>query len=167
MVLDDKGKILGKVNIVDILILLIFLSSIVLVGYKVSKSVMANPFVKSDKLIIKIYSEEAPEFAAKAVQQNDIVIDFDTNSTFGHVTKIDIGPSVSYSADDKGQIIQTSKPGYASVIFTVEGTGIYKDGVTESGVTIDNVNFYIGRTITYKVGHSIIQGRIYDLKKAE
>lgn len=167
MIIDSKGKIFGKINIVDIIILVSILVSIVFVGYKLSKSILSNPFNKPDKLIIKIYSEEAPEFAAKAVYLNDIVIDFDTNSTFGHVTKIDMGPSVSYAGDDKGQIIQSSKPGYTSVIYTLEGTGIYKDGVTEGGVTIDNINFYIGRTITYKVGHSIMQGRIYDIKKAE
>lgn len=167
MIIDSKGKIFGKINIVDIIILALVLISVVFVGYKLSKSIFSNPFNKPDNLIIKIYSEEAPEFAVKAVKQNDIVIDFDTNSTFGHVTKIDIGPSVSYAADDKGQIVKSSKPDYASVIFTLEGVGLFKDGVTESGVKIDNVSYYIGRTITYKVGHSIMQGRIYDIQKSE
>lgn len=163
MIINSKVKL----NIVDVLVIIIIFLSIAGVGYKFSKSKTISPFNKPDKLVIKLYSEEVPEYVVRAVKLNDLVIDFDTSSVFGHVTKVEIGPSAIYTSDDKGEIKKSSKPDYASAHITVDGSGFYKNGITESGVSIGNVDYFVGRTITFKVGNSIMYGRIYDLKKVE
>jgi len=167
MIINTNGKIFGKISIVDVLIIVIVLLSIVGIGYKFIQSKTATFFNKADNLSIVLYVEEVPEYAAKSVKLNDLVSDFETGSAFGNVTKIDIGPSVNYTADDKGEIKKSSKQGYSSAYITTHGLGFYKDGVTESGISIDGIDYFIGRSITFSAGNSIMYGRVYDIKKDE
>ena len=163
MIIDSKGKLFGKVSIIDILIVLIVLAAVAGVAYKFTKSKTASPFVKLDNLEIKFYQEEVPEYVAKAVKRGDLAVESEQNSVFGRVTDIKVDKSVSWSQTPIGEIIQSTKPGYSSVLITIEGKGIYGD----SGVRIGNADYYIGRTTLLKVGNAIFYGRIYDIRKKE
>lgn len=167
MILDGKGKLFGKISIVDVLIVLVVLGAIAGVGYKLTRSQIGvgTAFTKPDKIEISFYSDEVPEFVAKAISNGDLAKDFDRNVVYGKVTKVEVGNSVSWTSNEKGQLVQSTKKGFSSVKVTVEGEGIYRDGKSSSGVVFGSADYYTGRTTVLLAGNATFQCRIYDIKK--
>lgn len=166
MIIDGKGKLFGKVSIIDILIVLVIILAIWGVRYKFSKSNGGIGEVitgsSGNKVIMTFYGEEAPEFALKNVNQGDLVRELDRNIDLGNVTSIKIEKGVAYVQTEHGYI-KSSREGYSSYYLTVEGTGI----VDDLGLSIKGVDYQIGRALTIKVGKSIFQGRLYNLETKE
>lgn len=161
MIMDEKGKLFGKISIVDILIVLVVLAAIAGVGYKFAKSKVASPFVKPDTIQIQFYGEEIPDYAAKAVKKGDAGVDPVKNSVFGSVTDVKIDKSASYGTDAKGQYVRSSKDGYSSIYVTLEGSGTYSD----NGVKFGSDLYFIGKTMEVRVGNTALWVRISDIRK--
>lgn len=167
MFIDGKGKLFGKVSVIDALIVLVVLAVIAGVGYKMTRSSTIGPFTPtaSDDIQIVFYAEEAPEFAAKAIKNGDLCKDQERNVSFGNVTDIKMDKSVSWVESDKGEYVAGTKAGYSAVYVTAEGKGIYRDTKSYAGVTYGGADFFIGKTTNLIVGNTIFQCRIYDIKK--
>lgn len=163
MILDSKGRLFGKISIVDILIVLIVIAAVGGVAYKFSKSRTVTPFTKPDTIQTVFYCEESPDFAVDAVKPGDIVREDIQSVSWGAVTKVDAEKSVSFATTDKGEIVATSKEDYKSAYITIEGTGIMGD----NGVTFDSSQFYIGKSYVIRVGNIALYGRVYDFKKLD
>lgn len=161
MIVDGKGKLFGKISIIDIVIVLVIVVAVAGVGYKYTKSKTASPFVKMDTIQLQFYQEEVPEYAAKAVNVGDAAIDAEQSSDFGKVVDVKVDKSVSWLQNPIGKIEPSSKPGYSSIYITMETKGVMGD----TGVKIGNATYNIGKTVTLKAGKSIFYGRISDLKK--
>lgn len=162
MIVDNKGKLFGKISIVDALIVLVVIAAVAGVGYKYTRSKVATPLAKQDTLQVVLYSEEQPDFVVKAVKPGDVVIDSATGVTFGQVTDVKIGKAASVGINDSGEMVATSKPGYSSAYVTVEGKGIY----TGSGAQYGAEKYYIGRLFyELRVGNVSLGTKIYDIKK--
>lgn len=164
MIIDKKGRILGKVSIIDVLVLLLILAVLGGVGYKYKKSGTATPFTRLDDLEITLYQEEAPEPAAKGVKTGDPVREAIQGSYFGKVKDVKIDKSVSWVEDrNDGKYVASFKQGYASIYITIEGKGLFGD----NGVTIDNAVYFVGKTLEVRVGNSVFWARIWDIRKKE
>lgn len=163
VILDTKGKVFGKLNILDLFIIFIVVVAVVGVSYKFtqSKSVVLG---KADPIQIAFWVEEAPDFAAKAIRKNDLVGDYQMGSTFGRVSKVTLGDSVFFGQNSLGEMVKSSREGYLSILIQVDGEGFLSQ---EGGVTINNVDYFIGHTTILRVGNAKVMGRVYDLNKRE
>lgn len=166
MIIDGKGKLFGKINIIDVLIVLVLVFAIWGVGYKVSKSNGGIGGVitgsSGNKVIMTFYGEEAPEFTLKSISQGDLVRELDNNLSLGNVTSIKIQEGVAFVQTEHGYV-KSSRDGYSSYYLTVEGTG----GINDLGLSIKGVEYQIGKELTIKVGRSIFRGRLYDFETKE
>src|SRR3989339_1801566 len=102
MLIDKKGKLFGIVSIIDILVVVVIIISILGISYKFLYSKTVSPFVKADKIVLKFYAEEVPDFAANNIQINSQVKDFEKGTNFGIVTHSKVDKSVSFVETDKG-----------------------------------------------------------------
>jgi len=170
MIISKDGKLFGKVSIVDILILLVIIGAVGGAVYKFAKSNTASPIFskQEDDIRIQFYQPEVPEFIAKAVKIGDPVRESVQGTSFGTVSDIAIGESVSFGADENGNIVKASKEGYVSVLITMDAKGI----IGENGVTIGKSIYHVGETVTLYVGNagfysSYSTGRIADISIKE
>lgn len=166
MIIDSKGKLFGKVSIIDVLIVLVVVAAVAGVGIKMTKS-NASPFTaKEDKVIVTFFGEESPDYSVKGAKVGDSVKDFDKGSDFGKVKealKIDKALSFTdFTEYENGQWIVGSKPGYCSYYMKVEGTAVANP---DGSFSFSNDNYYVGRTLTVKVGGVVFSGRIYSIEK--
>jgi len=162
MIMDKKGKLFGKLSIVDIVIVLALIAIVAVAGYKFIRPDTASPFTtKTDEIRLQFYAEEVPEYAAKAIKVGDPAKESLQNAGFGHVSDIKTDKSISWVDTDKGEYIAGTKKGYSSVVITLDGTGI----LSGNGVKIGNGQYYIGQTIVLYVGNSSLQGRISKIEK--
>lgn len=163
MIIDSKGKLFGKVSIIDILILLVLVAGIAGVWVKFFKSGSVTPLaVKSETFIVGLYWEESPDFAVSAVKVGDVARDFDRGAVLGKVTDIKIDDSISFVKTEDGRVVAGSTPGYVSYHITLESAGVPSD---VGGVIFDGMDYQIGKSMTVKVGSAIFMGRIDRLEK--
>lgn len=162
MLIDKNGKLFGKISVIDILIVVLFIGAIL---FSLNKIGLFSPkdalVTNNDKIEIIFYQEEINTFTANNVNIGDPATESLQNSSFGNVTEVKIEDSVSWGADEDGKQVSTSKEGYSSVYISLESSGIIGD----NSVILGGSNYYIGETITLRVGNSIFFGQIYDAKK--
>lgn len=162
MLIDDKGRLLGKISIIDIL-LVVILASVLLFGLnKIGLFSPKDALVDNrDKIEIVFYQEEVNDFTANGVNIGDPATESLQNSSFGHVTGVEIGDSISWGSDIEGNQVATSKEGYSSIYITLESKGT----VGPNGLKIGGSDYYIGEIITLRVGNTIFFGRISDANR--
>jgi hypothetical protein len=162
MIIDSKGKLFGKVSIIDILILVVLIVGIAGAA-KFFQSKATLPMLdKTETYTVGLYWEESPEFAVNSVKSGDIARDLERGGVLGKVTDIQIDKAITFVETEDGRVVAGSKPGYVSYHITLEGTGS-PDGF--GGVVFNGADYQVGRQLIVKVGSAIFQGRIDRLEK--
>lgn len=162
MILDKKGRLFGKVSIIDVFIVIVLIVGIFVVWSKFYKKDTGKPFVaKSDKIRVVLYQEELPKFAADAIKVGDSATEKLLNSYFGKVTDVKKDKSISWVKTKDGRHVKSSKDDFSSIYVTIEGTGIYGN----NGVKIGNGEYFIGQSVTMLVGSTAIYVNISDIEK--
>lgn len=146
MLLDRQGRLFGKVNIIDLLIVLVVILAVVFFAVKHfdgDVSVSTGEAVR-----MEFYAEEVPDYSANAVKIGDPLTDDTGNIHLGVVTDVTVAPAVSYATDDQGNVVVSEKPGYSSIRITGEGNG----RIYEHGVIISGSKYGIGHSFTLRAG---------------
>lgn len=161
MILDKKGKLFGKISIVDVLVILIVIAVGAGLYYKFGKSGTVTPFTKTSTIQMSVYLETANDYFVKNIKVGDVVKDRVQNVVMGKVVDIEIGPDISYFINDKGLVVKGSRENYSSVTITFQGEGIY----SPTGVTFNGVEYYINKNGTeWRIGDTSCFAKISDIK---
>ena len=142
MLLDNKGRLFGKINIIDLLILLIIIGAVVGAAYKFRTASVGQ----AETIVLKFYAEEVSEFVTDAVHVGDDVVD-DTKSTYlGKIVDCKVDDSVVWGMNDKGEYVKTTKPGVNSILITTEVTGTIGNNGTI--INISSLHLSIGKRMS-------------------
>ena len=165
MIIDSKGKLFGKISIIDIVIVLIVIIAVAGIGYKFTKSNTGNAvFTKQSDIQIKFQHDDLPDFVVNAIKVGDPVRESVQNASFGRVVDIETGDAIIWLGTEEGESVKVSREGYHSVLITMNAKGT----MDNLGVTIDKANYYVGQTITLYVGNAAVySGRITEITVKE
>lgn len=158
--IDKNGRLFGKLNIFDGLVILVVLAVLIGAVYKFSKTESSSPFNEGKMIEIQFVAEESPDFAVNSVKIGDVARDFKSGVTFGKVTSIKVGPPRTSGVDSKGNYVESAKPFFLSGVYTVEGIGSLN---STGGATFQNSEYLIGRTIELKLGNAIVYARVFNI----
>lgn len=163
MLVDDKGRLFGKINLVDLLIILIVLAAGIFLFTKFGRANVLTLIQKEEPVVITLFIEGLPEYAADAVKDGAVTIDKNTSTRMGKVVEGSIkkGPDIWYAANSDGQMVRSSREGFCSLEFSVEGSGVF----TENGVTIGTTTYLIYRSTDVRVGDVELYTRIKSIEK--
>lgn len=141
-----QGKLFGKINIIDLLLILVVLLA---VAFFAAKNLDDGTAVSTGEGVrMEFYAEEVPDYAANAVKVGDILTDDTGNIHLGVVTAVEVEDAVAYSTNSQGEVVASPKQGYASIRITGEGSGrLYDHGVIVSGS-----KYGIGHSFTLRAG---------------
>ena len=141
-----------KINIIDIIIVVLILCVAVFAVLKFSDGGI-NDATSLDKVVIRYYLEECPDYVIAATEIGDPVYDGSSEQNMGTVTAIETGDPIGYEVLPDGTSAPIVREGYSSVLITTEAEGTWSD----HGVVV-------GGTI-YAPGHSLViyagQGKYY------
>ena len=140
------GKLFGKINLIDFVIVLIILAAVAFVAMKVVDK--GNENAQLSQVHISFYADEVPEYVADALETDTSVLDSTENVTIGTVESFEVAPPLGYETDTKGVIQSVVREGYKSVNLSALATG----ELTEHGITIDGVLYGVGHTLTIYAG---------------
>ena len=81
--IDEKGRLFGKVNLIDLIIVIIIIAALAFLGVKFlgPESTAAN----TQKAVVSFYYEECPNYVADQLKAGDSVWDSGDNVTIGTV----------------------------------------------------------------------------------
>jgi hypothetical protein len=163
MIIDDKGKLFGKINIIDLAVIVVVVVAIAGIGYKLTKSNTITPLTKTQTVLMVFEEDERPEFAIAPVKKGDVVNDKLSGITIGYVESVETGPSRTYYYNSEGQSVVSSKPGHVSYKITARCSGI----LTNTGITIGGTEFHINRQEQTRFGKTLLFPRITDIREIE
>jgi len=154
----EKKK--AKLNIVDIIIIVVVLAAVVFVGWKMLGGSQPEETVQ---VLLTVYEEECPDFVIDRTQIGDSCYDDEGMVYMGKVVSIERDDSVSYSVDQYGEIHSGTKAGYSAVRITLLAEGV----MTDHGVSINGVMYGIGHTFVFRAGLCKYYLQVYDIQLAD
>ena len=126
MLIDEKGKLFGKISVVDILIIVvIFLGAIFLYQKFSDKDVSLISKEQTGKVRMTCVGLMIPNELTTIIKKGDAVKDYTNNNYYGTVVDVKYGDSPYYAYNSEGKMILSPKPGYKLVTVTIEGNGRY------------------------------------------
>ncbi len=148
-----------KFNIIDAIIILVVIAAIAFVGFKFISN--KNSSANIDKYVITFYGEEVSDFVPEYIALGDNVYDDVEEVVIGTVVDIQTNDSVTYTTNDSGQVIQTSKPGYKSIKVMTEVSA------TEfsNGILVDDIKYGVGHTLTMRAGTAKLFLKVCGIEK--
>ena len=124
--IDNKGKIFGKINILDLSIVLIILLAIGLMFVKFN----INPVLDNKEEITFNYTvtvKGVRNFTVNAFQENDEVFEDTSENSLGKIIKIEKIPAKKYIADTNGNMKYAEIPEQYDLSLTIECNGVKGD----------------------------------------
>lgn len=159
--IDDKGRIFGLVNYIDlflILAVLFVLGRFVLVDGEGAFPDGLNSD-SSKEVEILYYVKGVKDVSTNGVQIGDVFRDVTTNNVIGEVTKIDIQPSSIMTTDEKGNVVYSEIPDRFDMYVTIKGMG----QITDNEIKVANEEIKIGKTSQIQSRMNRLEAIIYGI----
>lgn len=157
MFIDEKGKLFGKISIIDILIIVLVIVAILGLCFAFTQ-VKSNGILTENKslvgkqtdlnsLDVKMRIKEVREVTVSAVKIGDEVFDADTNKLIGEITSVDVLETEKAITDINGKAYISKVPQRYDLLLNVKVPG----KLTDNGyMTANNIHLAYGSTIEIK-----------------
>ena len=152
--LDKNGRLFGKINLIDFIIILVFIALLAFVGLRIVSSQRAADSLKTIR--ISFFSEEVPNFVLDYTIPGSLVKDNTHQVVIGVLESFEIGAPLAYITDIDGVVRMVSREGYSSVSLSVLATA----EIGPFGATIDGVLYSVGQTLVVFSGHARFWARV-------
>ncbi len=146
--IDKNGKLFGKINIIDLLIILIVAAALIFVALKVLAPEGNSDAPEASKVQISFYATEIepglePSFVEGAPLYEDL-----TNVSLGELKSWSVEPAYEYQAGPNGEAVKVDIPNNYFVNITAEASG----SVTSDGLHVGSSLYCVGAHYTIHVG---------------
>lgn len=145
--IDNKGRLFGKINIVDLLIVLLIVTAIGATVYKFGFSAHSDVNESDLKIEYVLKTRGVREFTSNSINPGDEIYDEETDDFIGIVTDVRKEEAMDFITKADGTIEYVPKPERYDVFITVEsdarfiGGGYFAGGTKEIGV-FSNISIY-------------------------
>lgn len=160
MLIDNKGNIFGKVNIIDLFLIAV----VIFVGVFIFRRTVSDTvFVTQEDIILEIFVEHAPDFVGEAIQIGGRVLDESRGVDLGVITDIEIDNGFRFFPNSDGQVTRSYQEGYSSIKVTTLTQGQF----TDNGVIIAGNRYAAGHSLTVFAGQGKFWGVISNAERVD
>ncbi len=124
MLLDEKGKLFGKISIVDIGVLLLIIALLGGLYYRYSAVDKHNSAAKFDTLEYTVLVEEVRQQSIDAIIIGTDIYDVKTDTPMGKIVSKEVLPATDQLTKADGTVVIAEKPGKFNVLITIQVPGI-------------------------------------------
>lgn len=148
--IDEKGKLFGLINIIDLLILLFGALVIVAVVMFFSTNSTMNTAAKQTKITIEVIAVEKDLCDVMRPHKN--IFDRIQNKSLGKLIDVKIEPSEEYNiSTETGEHVKSTVPGRYDAILTIEAES--------------PEDLYVGKRMSVETKDFMAAGYIVDIEK--
>ncbi|MCL2187393.1 MAG: DUF4330 domain-containing protein [Defluviitaleaceae bacterium] len=160
--IDRDAKILGKVNIIDALIILVLVGALAfgIYQFRGGGGIIGG---EMRTFYITFFTEATENFIVEGMSIGDNLFDHARGLLLGAVTEIDIADAIVWNADQHGNAVRSSKEGFSSLRVTARINGTPSD----HGVLVAGNRYGIGMNVPIRAGQSAVLTRISGLREAD
>ncbi|MCC5909087.1 MAG: DUF4330 domain-containing protein [Clostridiaceae bacterium] len=150
-ILDDKGRIFGKINLFDLCILILLIVGLTWGVGRFTGNQDAHS-VETQEIEVQLFIHDVRNVTTEIIQVGDRVRDYKTNQFWGEIIDKEVMPAKKLVETEDGTIVQAVMPEKYDVLLTLKGQGV----VTEEEITIGQRVVRLGmpmaiRTNSYEV----------------
>ena len=124
-IINEKGKLFGVINVVDLLVLLAVIAVVIGVGYKLFAPQIADATATQVPMTVTVRVRGATPFLVEEVQRNSQVgkkIVSGSSFTNAEITDMQIEDYVQQVTTADGSIVNALDPSKKDLVFTIETT---------------------------------------------
>ncbi|TCK93463.1 uncharacterized protein DUF4330 [Natranaerovirga hydrolytica] len=158
--IDEKGKILGIVNIIDItVILLIIAAGFVLINSDfIRETATANKEEEKD-VYITYFVNNIREVSVNAINEGDTVYQQDSQDVLGEIVKTEVENNTIMTTDEEGNVRYAEVPDRYNMYITIKSKAEFKG----KDIEINNTTYKIGYVHLVDTEKIRFQGVIFGL----
>jgi hypothetical protein len=146
-IIDEKGRIFGLINYLDLMVLLIVAllagKFFVLDNDENAKELLQSQSNK--EILLTYYIKGIKEISVNSVKEGDVFRDVETGSILGEVVKKEVANSQIQTTDTEGNVIYSIIPDRYDLILTLKSKGNVTE--TDRDIKVSNVDVQIGRSM--------------------
>ncbi len=134
MIIDNKGKLFGKINIVDIIVVLILIIAVCVTYFKFNMSAHSDVSETNAYVEFDVKVEDVRDFSVNSLKEGDVIYDSQNDVCLGKVISTRTEPAGEYITKDDGTIVFAQMPERYDLYITIgseariNDSGIYVDG---------------------------------------
>ena len=159
--IDKDGKLFGKINIIDLLLIVLIIGVAAFLFIKIKGRNTGTVTPQTQNMYeMKFYVEEVEDFVVEGMKDGENLYDDSKNMNLGKIIDIDVEDGFEFNPNDLGILVKSSKEGYSSMEITtnVNATPF------ENGIMVSGNKYGVGHSLTVRAGKSICFMRISGLK---
>ncbi len=164
-IIDEKGRIFGKISIIDIIVLL--LAILVVCGIFVkhaedshTKKISAD----TQKITYQIELKSVRDGTVNSFREGDKVFDTEKEVEIGTIKSVEAVDAVSSKTNSEGIYVETKVPEKYDVTLTIEADGQVTDGRINLAKTCE---IGVNGTKNFYTKYTASQGAIIDIQTEE
>jgi len=139
--IDDKGRLFGKVNLLDLVVVLLILAVVSRFGLRQIKAVEVAPVGEEKEIEILVRLQAVAQPTIDYLPVGTQVAESRNNLPLGTIVAAQVVPAVVVSVGDDGRVYETHSKDRFDYYLTVRG----KARLTATQVTMANFEIKIGR----------------------
>jgi len=150
--IDEKGRLFGKINVFDLAVMLIVVFALAGVYYKfVYMNRIVNQTGSQTKAIVGFFITKETafnvddSFTADAVSVGDVIKELRSNTEIGTVIRKEVKPASKAAANSEGKLVLSEIPNQKDIFIYIETTADY-----DPDMKLGSVNGKVGAKIELK-----------------
>lgn len=153
--IDKNGKLFGKINLIDLLILLVLIAVVVFVAMRFFVKDESG-MIRNDPVRIEYTASEIRDFVADELVIGAPVKDMAENTDLGTLVSVETGEAYYWGTNDKGDTVRLTPDDSVSVVFASETVG----NLDGNGVVINGTRYAAGHTMVVYAGNAKVFVRV-------
>lgn len=137
-VLDDRGRLFGRVSVVDLFVLLL-IAALALFAY----ARFAAPVAEKEPYRLTLYVEKVRDATFAQFEEGTSVRD-DGGTLLGRLASLEVKPTPTEVPTAEGGLLRVDSPVFSDVILLIEGTGTVSASTWRAG----SVPLRVGKVLT-------------------
>lgn len=161
-IIDDKGRLFRKINILDLGIVLMVLV-LGLAGFYKLKSNNTAEFIKPKPVDIRVIVREREETSLDKIKAGDILKEYDTGIVLGEIRSVDIEPAIVEVETTDGEIKLAEIPERYDYYINIDATAV----VNENSIVSGNKELRIGNKLVLRTKTYALESYILEIGQRE
>ncbi len=122
--LDKKGKLFGKINIIDFCVIIIVIVLIAGAVYKFKFMDKTSNNVAMQPITYTVKVEKVRDYALNNIEIGDTLFDKTSGNAIGTITNVESEPATDYVIMNDGSIVKGNVENRINIILTVEAEAV-------------------------------------------
>ncbi len=156
-ILDEKGRIFGKINIIDLVVIIVLVAAAVWFGYSMfGKNLEQDVAERQEETEITVVTSGIRATTAEAIAKGGKIFEFKTGAQIGEVIDVKTEPARVWLVQGDGKWVQVESEDRVDAFVTIRGTA----RIGENVITMNGVEIRVGGSLGLKTKFVVFQGHV-------